>query len=123
QNGGNQYTHMSGLLLLRERIAEKAETLYKTNISPDTEITITPGATYAIYTALTTVLQPGDEVIIFEPVYDSYIPNIEVNGAIPVRISLHHPDYKIDWELVKEKISPRTKMIMLNSPHNPTGMS
>ena len=121
QKGHNQYTHMSGLPLLRERIAEKVEMLYQANINPDTEITITPGGTYAIYTALTTVLQPGDEVIVFEPAYDSYIPNIEINGAIPVLIPLIHPDYKIDWQLVKEKISSKTKMIMLNTPHNPTG--
>jgi len=90
-------------------------------INPETEITITPGGTYAIFTALTTVLQPGDEVIVFEPAYDSYIPTIEINGAIPVLIPLTYPDYKIDWELVRQKISSKTKMIMLNSPHNPTG--
>jgi methionine aminotransferase len=121
QHGHNQYVHMNGLPVLRERIAEKIAFLYQSFIDPDTEITITPGGTYAIYTALTTVLQPGDEVIVFEPAYDSYVPNIEVNGAIPVLISLLHPDYKIDWQLVKEKISPKTKMIILNTPHNPTG--
>jgi methionine aminotransferase len=121
QNGHNQYIHSSGLLSLRERIAEKVEKLYSTKINPDTEITITPGGTYAIYTALTTVLTPGDEVIVFEPMYDSYIPNIEINGAIPVCIPLSYPDYKIDWEAVKQKISAKTKMIMLNTPHNPTG--
>ena len=88
---------------------------------PDTQITITPGGTYAIYTALTTVLQPGDEVIVFEPAYDSYIPNVEVNGAIPVLINLDFPDYKIDWNKVRQKITPKTRMIMLNSPNNPTG--
>lgn len=121
QTGHNQYVHMCGLPLLRERIAEKIQGLYGTQISPDTEITVTPGGTYAIYTALTTVLQPGDEVIVFEPAYDSYIPNIEINGAVAVPIPLVFPEYKIDWELVRQKISSKTRMIMLNTPHNPTG--
>ncbi len=121
QDGYNQYTHMCGLPALRERIAEKIAGLYAANINPETEITITPGGTYAIYTALTTILQPGDEVIVFEPAYDSYIPNIEINGGVPVLIPLVYPEYKIDWELVKQKISPKTKFIMLNTPHNPTG--
>ena len=121
QQGHNQYAHMNGLPLLRERIAEKIATLYGTNISPDTGITITPGGTYAIYTALTTVLQPGDEVIVFEPAFDSYLPNIEINGGKPVLIPLSFPDYAIDWDLVKQHITPNTKMIMLNTPHNPTG--
>jgi len=119
--GFNQYVPMQGYMPLRESIAEKVEFLYQTNINPDTQITITPGGTYAIYTALTTVLQPGDEVIVFEPAYDSYIPNIEINGAVPVLINLKFPDYKIDWNEVRQKISSRTKMIMLNTPHNPTG--
>lgn len=121
KDGYNQYTHMCGLPALRERIAEKIEGLYTTKINPDTEITITPGGTYAIYTALTAILNPGDEAIVFEPAYDSYIPNIEINGGIPVLIPLVYPDYKIDWEQVKKKISPKTKLIMLNTPHNPTG--
>ena len=121
QKGHNQYVHMCGLPALRERLAEKINDLYSAAINSETEITITPGGTYAIYTALTTVLQPGDEVIVFEPAYDSYIPNIEINGGVPVLIPLVYPDYKIDWELVKQKITPRTKMIMLNTPHNPTG--
>ncbi len=121
RNGFNQYVPMQGYLPLREALAEKIQFLYQTSVNPDTQITITPGGTYAIYTALTTVLQPGDEVIIFEPAYDSYIPNVEVNGAVPVLIDLKFPEYKIDWNEVKEKISPKTKMIMLNSPHNPSG--
>jgi methionine transaminase len=112
---------MNGLVLLRERISEKMENLYSARVNPEKEITITPGGTYAIYTALTTVLQPGDEVIVFEPAYDSYIPNIEINRAVPVLIPLIYPRYAIDWNLVKQKISAKTKMIMLNSPHNPTG--
>lgn len=120
-DGNNQYAHMSGLPLLRQRIAEKVAMLYHNSISPETEITITPGGTYAIYTALTTVLQPGDEVIVFEPAFDSYLPNIEINGAVPVLIPLSFPGYQIDWELVRTKISAKTKMIMINTPHNPTG--
>jgi methionine transaminase len=120
-DGHNQYVHMAGLPKLREVLAEKIEGLYATKTDPETEITITPGGTYAIYTALTNILQPGDEVIVFEPAYDSYIPNIEINGGIPVLIALVYPDYKIDWELVKQKISPKTKLIMINTPHNPSG--
>jgi methionine aminotransferase len=121
QKGWNQYVPMQGYMPLRESLAEKAEFLYNTKISPDTQITITPGGTYAIYTALTTVLQPGDEVIVFEPGYDSYIPNVEINGAVPVLIDLKFPEYKIDWAEVKKKITAKTRVIMLNSPHNPTG--
>jgi methionine aminotransferase len=121
KDGHNQYAHKNGLIALRESIAEKVDFLYSVPIDPATEITVTPGATYAIYTALTSVLNKGDEVIVFEPAYDSYVPNIEVNGAIPVLIPMLYPDYKIDWNLVKQKITPATKMIMLNSPHNPTG--
>ncbi|MDF2384240.1 aminotransferase class I/II-fold pyridoxal phosphate-dependent enzyme [Nostoc ellipsosporum NOK] len=120
-DGFNQYVPMQGYLPLREAIAQKVFSLYNAGISPDTDITITPGGTYAIYTALTTVLKPGDEVIVFQPCYDSYVPNIVLNGATPVFVDLSFPDYRIDWELVKSKITPRTRMIMLNSPHNPTG--
>ncbi|MBS1621391.1 MAG: aminotransferase class I/II-fold pyridoxal phosphate-dependent enzyme [Bacteroidetes bacterium] len=121
KQGWNQYVPMQGYLPLRESIAEKVEYLYNSKISPGSQITITPGGTYAIYTALTTILQSGDEVIVFEPGYDSYIPNVEINGAIPVLIDLKFPDYKIDWDAVRKRISPKTKAILLNSPHNPTG--
>jgi methionine transaminase len=121
QKGNNQYVHMNGLPLLRERIAEKCNKLYNAKVNADTEITITPGGTYAIYTALTTVLQAGDEVIVFEPAYDSYIPNIEINGAKAVRISLQYPSYQIPWDEVRSKVNSNTRMIMINSPHNPTG--
>jgi len=120
-NGQNQYAPMSGLPVLRERLAEKIENLYKAHVNPETDITITPGGTYAIYTALTTVLGPGDEVIVFEPAYDSYVPNIQINGAIPVLIPLTFPQYAIPWDEVRNNITARTKMIMINSPHNPTG--
>lgn len=121
KSGQNQYAHMSGLPVLRERLAEKMQNLYKAHVNSETDITITPGGTYAIYTALTTVLGPGDEVIVFEPAYDSYIPNIQINGAIPVLIHLTFPHYAIPWDEVRNKITARTKMIMINSPHNPTG--
>src|SRR6185436_17834067 len=103
QKGWNQYVPMQGYMPLRESIAEKVEFLYQTKIDPGTQVTITPGGTYAIYTALTTILQPGDEVIIFEPGYDSYIPNVEINGAVPILIDLKFPAYKIDWDEVRKK--------------------
>jgi methionine transaminase len=121
KDGHNQYAHRNGLLSLREAIAAKVDFLYHNKVNPITEITITPGGTYAIYTALTAVLNPGDEVIVLEPAYDSYVPSIELNRAIPILIPLVYPGYKIDWDLIKEKITPATKMIMLNSPNNPTG--
>lgn len=121
RDGFNQYVHMNGYIPLREALAEKVSFLYGSKVNTDEEITITPGGTYAIYTALTSVLHPGDEVIVFEPAYDSYIPNIEINGAKAIRLQLKFPDYHIDWNEVRAAITPRTKMIMLNSPHNPTG--
>ncbi len=121
KNNFNQYAPMPGWMPLRESIAEKVEFLYQTKINPDTEITITPGGTYAIYSAFTTILQPGDEVIVFEPAYDSYIPNIEINGAKAITINLVYPDYHIDWEIVQKAITAKTKAIIINSPHNPTG--
>ncbi|MDP4262437.1 MAG: methionine aminotransferase [Bacteroidota bacterium] len=121
KNNYNQYPPMPGWLPLREAIAEKVEFLYQTKVHPDSEITITPGGTYAIYSSLTAILQPGDEVIVFEPAYDSYIPNVEINGAKAVPISLIYPGYKIDWAAVKKAINLKTKAILINSPHNPTG--
>ena len=121
KDGHNQYAHRNGVAGLREVLAAKVFFLYQNNINPNTQICITPGATYAIYNALTSVLHPGDEVIVFEPAYDSYIPNIEINGAIPVLIPLTYPLYKIDWDMVREKITSATRMIILNSPHNPSG--
>ena len=121
KNNFNQYSPMPGWFPLREAIAEKVEFLYHTSINPDTEITITPGGTYAIYSAFTAILNPGDEVIVFEPAYDSYIPNIEINGAKAITINLVYPDYHIDWAAVKKAITSKTKAIIINSPHNPTG--
>lgn len=121
KNDYNQYSPMPGWPPLQNAIADKIEFLYKTKVNPDTDITITPGGTYAIYTAFTAILQPGDEVIVFDPAYDSYIPNIEINGAKAVTVDLVYPGYHIDWEKVKEAITPKTKAIIINSPHNPTG--
>ncbi|MEY3152372.1 MAG: hypothetical protein RLZZ49_661 [Bacteroidota bacterium] len=119
--GYNQYAPMAGYLPLRESIAEKIFNLYGNHVSPADEITITPGGSYAIYTAFTTILQPGDEVIVLEPAYDCYIPNIVANGGVPVRVPLKFPDYSIDWEKLKAAINSKTKAIIINSPHNPTG--
>lgn len=119
--GHNQYTHMNGLPALRNVIAEKCNSLYGGMVNPETDITITPGGTYAIYTALTALLQPGDEVIVFEPAYDSYLPNIRINGAIPVPVNLEYPEYRINWDEVRKRVTPKTRLIMINSPHNPTG--
>jgi len=117
----NQYPPMPGWMPLRESIAEKINFLYGTQLNPDTEITITPGGTYAIYTAFTAILEPGDEVIVLEPSYDSYVPNVEINGAKAVLVSLKVPGYGIDWPAVINAITPKTKAIIINSPHNPTG--
>lgn len=121
QSGGNQYAHTNGVPLLRERLAEKIKYLYDVNINPETNITITPGGTYAIFCAFSTIIQLGDEVIIFEPAYDSYIPNIVFNGGIVVPIELEFPEYSIPWDKVKAAITPKTKAILVNTPHNPTG--
>lgn len=121
RSGANQYVHMNGYLPLREVLSEKVQTLYGTLVDPDTQITVTPGGTYALYTAMTTVLQPGDEVIVFEPAYDCYIPAIELNGAKAVTIQLDFPSYAIDWNVVRSRLTERTRMIVINSPHNPTG--
>ncbi|MCW3121250.1 MAG: aminotransferase class I/II-fold pyridoxal phosphate-dependent enzyme [Flavipsychrobacter sp.] len=121
KNGFNQYAPMPGLPALRQAIAANFNTRYGVTIDPDNEITITPGATYAIYTAFTSILTPGDEVIVLEPAYDSYIPNIEMNGAKAVPVSLSAPDFHVDWNRVKDAITPRTKAIIINTPHNPSG--
>ena len=121
RDGYNQYAHSDGLPLLRERIAEKIKYLYNADVDAGKEITVTPGGTYAIFTALTTILNKGDEAIVFEPAYDSYIPSVEVNGVIAVTVPLSFPEYKIDWNEVRKKINEKTKVIIINSPHNPTG--
>lgn len=121
KKGFHQYAPMTGLLSLRQQIAKHIADDQGILLNPDTEITITPGATYAIYTAFASVLQPGDEVIVFEPAYDSYIPNIEMNGAKAIPVALSAPAFAIDWNQVKDAITPKTRAIILNTPHNPTG--
>lgn len=120
-DGKNQYVHMNGLPLLREKLAAKIKKLYATSVDAEQQITVTPGGTYAIYTALTSILNKDDEVIVFEPAYDSYIPNIIINGAKPVLVQLQYPAFNIPWDDVKNKITAKTKAIIINSPHNPTG--
>lgn len=122
REGHNQYAPMPGVAVLREALAMKIERLYGRRYDPATEITVTSGATQAIYTALTALVHPGDEVLLFQPVYDSYVPSIELSGGVPRFVSLRFPDYQIDWDEVRRALSPRTRVIMLNSPHNPTGM-
>lgn len=119
--GINQYPHTNGNLLLRQRLAEKAKKLYNADVVGETDVTITVGGTYAIYTAFTTILQPGDEVIVFEPAFDSYLPNIEVNGAKAVTVHLQYPTFSIPWDEVRAKITAKTKAILINSPQNPSG--
>ena len=121
KNGHNQYAHMLGIPELRRAISSKFELLYGTTYNPDNEITVTAGATQAIYTALTSVIHPGDEIIVFRPAYDSYVPSIELNGGKAISVELKPPFYKVDWDEVRSKINSRTRMIMINSPHNPSG--
>ncbi len=118
--GLNQYPPMAGVARLRERIAEKVETLYGAKYDPEHEVTVTPGATYGIFTAIATMVRPGDEVILFEPAYDSYAPSVEVNGGVPVYVQLRYPDYSIDWQQVSRAITPKTRLILINTPNNPT---
>nr|WP_294947983.1 methionine aminotransferase [uncultured Mucilaginibacter sp.] len=120
QNGHNQYAPMPGLMALREQIAIKTEKLYGAVYNPDTEITITAGGTQAIFTAISAVIHPNDEVIIFEPAFDCYAPAIKLMGGVVKSLELDLPDYRIAWDMVKRLINGKTKMIILNSPHNPT---
>lgn len=122
RKGFNQYAPMPGILSLREAIAEKAEKLYGAKYNPESEITVTPGGTEAIYAAITAAVGEDDEVIIFEPAYDCYAPAVELNGGLPIYVELEPPSYEIDWNDVKKLINQRTKMIIINTPHNPTGM-
>jgi methionine aminotransferase len=118
--GLNQYPPMAGIIGLREALAEKMQSLYGASYDPEHEITVTPGATYAIFTVVSAFISPGDEVILFEPAYDSYGPAVEVNGGKPVYVQLRYPDYSIDWEAVKNAITPKTRMMIINTPNNPT---
>jgi methionine aminotransferase len=119
--GHNQYSPMAGYMPLREAIAEKVNHLYSAAYDPEKEITITAGGTQAIYAAIASIINDGDEVIVFDPAYDCYAPAIRLNGGIPVQIQLKGPEFHIDWNEVKKMVNQRTRMIMINTPHNPTG--
>jgi methionine aminotransferase len=119
--GYNQYAPMAGIMVLREAIAKKFDLLYGTTYDPETEITVTAGASQAIYSVISTFIGEDDEVIIFRPAFDCYEPAIELNGGITISTQLYAPDYRIDWEDVKSKINSNTRMIITNTPHNPSG--
>ncbi|WP_054031880.1 pyridoxal phosphate-dependent aminotransferase [Desulfatitalea tepidiphila] len=121
RSGMNQYAPMQGVPALRQRIAEKIKALYDCDVDPDTWITITSGATEALFAAISAVVRPGDEVIVVEPAYDAYVPVIQLNGGVPVFIPLSFPDYTVDWDRLRDALTARTRLIILNSPHNPTG--
>jgi len=121
KQGFNQYAPMTGLPVLRELISEKMNSLYGADYHPETEVTVTAGGTQAIFTALNAYINAGDEVIIFEPAYDCYAPTIKMLGGLVKPYQLAPPNYEIDWEMVKKLFSANTKMIILNSPQNPTG--
>ena len=120
-HGYNQYAPLAGVPALRQQVAAKVERFYDHAIDADTQITITPGATEAIFCAVHAVVRPGDEVIMFDPVYDCYDPAVRLAGGVPVHLTLAAPAYRIDWAAVRRAITPRTRMIMINSPHNPSG--
>ncbi|HOB45020.1 MAG TPA: pyridoxal phosphate-dependent aminotransferase [Zoogloea sp.] len=119
--GHNQYAPMAGVPALREAIAAKVRALYGAEYDPEFEITVTAGATQALFTAVAALVHPGDEVIVFEPVYDSYVPAIELQGGRVRRARLAAPDYRPDWQAVRALVTPQTRMIMINTPHNPSG--
>lgn len=119
--GRNQYAPMTGVGTLREAIATKYQELYGARYDPDTEVTITSGGTEALFDAITALVRSGDEVILFEPCYDSYVPAVELAGGTPVFVSLRYPDYRVDWDEVGRAVTARTRLILINTPHNPTG--
>lgn len=119
--GHNQYAPLAGVPQLCEQIAAKVRDLYNRDVDPVREVVVTPGATEAIYCAITAVVQPGDEVIVFDPAYDTYEPGVTLNGGITKHINLLSPDFAIDWQQVRETITDRTRLIIINTPHNPTG--
>lgn len=121
KNGANQYPPVEGVFSLREVISQKIENLYGTYYNPDSEITITSGASQGIFTIISAFVRKGDEVIVFQPAYDQYEPSIKLNGGKVIPIQLKGVEYSIDWEEVASKINSRTKMIIINTPHNPTG--
>lgn len=121
KNGHNQYAPMKGVMDLRTAISEKFKKLYQSSYHPENEIVITAGATQAIFTIISTFINQNDEVIIFSPAYDCYQPSVELQGGKIIAIQLAYPSYKIDWKIVESKVTSKTKMIIINSPQNPTG--
>ncbi len=120
-DGRNQYAPMSGTAALRQQIALKTERLYGRKVDPDSEVTVTSGATEAIFAAIAALVRAGEEVIVFDPAYDCYEPAIELQGARAVHIPLTLPDFAIDWQRVRDALTKRTRMILINTPHNPSG--
>jgi methionine aminotransferase len=121
REGHNQYAPMPGVLPLREALSDKILALYGRRYDPVTELTITSGATEALFASLTALVRPGDEVLLFQPAYDSYVPAVQLSGGVPTFVTLRPPHFQIDWDLVRRAITPRTRVIVLNTPHNPTG--
>ncbi len=121
RQGNNQYAPMSGVLALREALSDKIFRWQGALYDPATEITITSGATEALFCAIAAFVKPGDEVVVVEPCYDSYVPVVRLNGGRPVFVTMRYPDYRLDWDEVRRAVSPRTRMLILNTPHNPTG--
>ena len=120
-SGLNQYAPMEGVAELRQQIARLLEIRYGRKINPESEVTITAGATEALFSAIAAFVSPGDEVILFDPAYDSYSPAIRLNGGTPVHVNLSYPDFRIDWSAVNRLVNKKTKMIVINTPHNPLG--
>jgi methionine transaminase len=121
QEGFNQYAPMPGAPALRQVIANVVSQTYNRKTDAETEITVTAGGTEALFSVIAALVHAGDEVLVFDPAYDSYNPAIRLNGGIPIHINLTYPNFSIDWEVVKSKITPRTRMVMINTPHNPSG--
>jgi methionine aminotransferase len=122
REGYNQYAQMPGVPALREALSMKIEHLYGRRYDPVTQVAITTGATEALFAALTALVRPGDEVVLFEPAYDSYLPAVQLSGGVPRYVTLRYPDYQIDWDEVRRVVTPKTRVIVINTPHNPTGM-
>lgn len=120
-HGHNQYAPLAGVPELREQIAVKVQELYGCTVDPESQVTVTPGATEALYCAITATIHPGDEVIVFDPAYDTYEPCVSLNAGVTKHVRLEYPDFSINWTSVREMVTERTRMIILNTPHNPTG--